>query len=56
MTATNTEVCEVCGGTGELETPAMQIGGEIEGPDTRPCPKCQSSEGDDFTGASEGDR
>lgn len=50
------DVCPTCGGTGELDEPAVQRGGEIHGPDSRPCPDCQYKEPDDFTGASDGDR
>ncbi len=54
--AAEKEVCDTCGGTGEIDEPALQRGGFVVGPDSRPCPTCQYTEPDDFSGATEGDR
>ena len=59
LTATlKAEVCETCGGTGEVATldsvyrnePHQALVG------SQPCPDCSSNEPDDFSGATEGDR
>jgi len=44
---TEEDTCQACDGTGELESPAENRGGEIVGPDTRPCPNCQFKNEDD---------
>lgn len=49
------EVCQFCFGTGEINYPAENRGGEIVEPDSRPC-VCQNRDEDDFSGATEGDR
>lgn len=38
--------CATCDGLGELETPAENKGGELVGPDTRPCPDCRPANDD----------
>lgn len=42
------EVCAECGGTGEVDVPAEVRGGEIYGPDTRPCSACYKKDDDDY--------
>lgn len=52
------EECETCGGTGEVGTMEQVYPGEphMANVGTENCPDCNSSEPDDFSGASEGDR
>lgn len=40
--------CEMCGGSEEVHTPAENRGGEIVGPDTRPCPACRIKNEDEY--------
>lgn len=37
------ELCEICGGSGSIEYPAENRGGEIYGPDSEVCRTCKGS-------------
>lgn len=39
--------CDACEDTGEIYDAARQVGGEIIGSDSRPCPNYQHNERDD---------
>lgn len=42
------DVCQFCEGVGEIYEPARQEGGEIVGPDSHPCPVCQTKEEEQY--------
>lgn len=50
--------CGICEGSGEVAAMGSVYPNEphVADVDTRPCPNCRSTEPDDFSGATEGDR